>query len=55
MLWFDAFMKWSLFNKSGTIDELKYRIAGKFGEEFNLVVWRINRPTTKLKSANIKL
>ena len=25
-----------------------YRIAGKFGEGFNFVVWRIDRPTAKL-------
>ena len=31
-----------------------YRIAGKFGGELNLVVWQIDRPTAKLKSANIK-
>ena len=33
---------------------LRYRIAGKFGEEFNLAVWRIVRGIAKLKSANIK-
>ena len=32
-----------------------YHIAGKFGEEFNLVVWWTDRPTAKLKSANVKL
>jgi hypothetical protein len=31
-----------------------YRIAGKFGGELNLAVWRIDQPTAKLKSANIK-
>ena len=31
---------------------LYYSIAEKFGEEFNLVVWRINRPIAGLKSAN---
>jgi hypothetical protein len=31
-----------------------YRITGKFGGELNLAVWRINQPTAKLKSANIK-
>ena len=31
-----------------------YRIAGKFGEEFNLAVWRIIQGIAKLKSANIK-
>ena len=37
-------------------DQLKYHniIAGKFGEEFNLLVWRIDWPTAELKSANIK-
>ena len=30
-------------------------IAGKFGEKFNLVVWWTDRPTAKLKSANVKL
>jgi hypothetical protein len=33
---------------------LYYRIAGKFGGEFNLAVWRINQPAATLKSANIK-
>jgi hypothetical protein len=32
----------------------RYRIAGKFGGELNLAVWRIDQPTAKLKSANIK-
>ena len=27
-----------------------HHTARKFGEEFNLAVWQINRPTTKLKS-----
>ena len=31
-----------------------YRIAGKFGNKFNLVVWQIDTPTAKLKSAKIK-
>ena len=31
-----------------------YRIAGKFGGELNLAVWRISQPTAKLKTANIK-
>ena len=37
-------------------DQLKYHniIAGKFGEEFNLLVWQIDWPTAELKSANIK-
>jgi hypothetical protein len=26
-----------------------YRIAGKFGAELNLAVWRIDQPTAKLK------
>ena len=33
---------------------LIYRIVGKFGGELNLVVWQIDQPTAKLKSANIK-
>ena len=33
---------------------MKYRIAGNFGRELNLAVWRIDQPTAKLKSANIK-
>ena len=32
----------------------RYRIARKFDGELNLVVWRIDQPTAKLKSANIK-
>ena len=32
-----------------------YCIAGKFGGELNLAVWRISQPTSKLKIANIKL
>ena len=31
-----------------------YRIARKFGGELNLVVWRIDQPAAKLKSADIK-
>jgi hypothetical protein len=31
-----------------------YCIAGKFGGELILAVWRIDQSTTKLKSANIK-
>lgn len=34
--------------------EITYRIAGNFGGELNLAVWRMNYPTVKLKSANIK-
>ena len=33
---------------------MRYRIAGKFGGELNLAVWRISQPAAKLKSANIK-
>jgi hypothetical protein len=33
---------------------ITYRIAGKFGGELNLAVWRIDQPTAKLKPANIK-
>ena len=33
---------------------VNHRIAGDFGVEFNLAVWRIDQPITKLKSANIK-
>ena len=32
---------------------LTYRIAGKFGGEFNLADWRICERTAKLNSANI--
>ena len=31
-----------------------YHIAGKFGRELNLAVWRISHPPAKLKSTNIK-
>jgi hypothetical protein len=31
-----------------------YRIAGNFGGELDLMVWWIDQPTAKLKSANIK-
>jgi hypothetical protein len=37
-----------------SIAKAVYRIAGKFGGELNLAVWRIDQPTAKLKSANIK-
>ena len=39
---------------SKIVIKVLYDIAGKFGEEFNLAVWRIGRSTTKLKSAKIK-
>ena len=32
--------------KAGLYMVSLYRIAGKFGKEFNLVVWRIDRPVT---------
>ena len=32
-----------------------YSIAGKFGGEFNLVLWRLTRRTAKLKSTNISV
>ena len=36
------------------IDVNCYRIAGKFGKEFNLAVWWVDMPTTKLESTKIK-
>ena len=41
-----------LFGGVGWVD-IYYRIAGKFGRELNLVVWRSACATAKLKSANI--
>ena len=32
-----------------------YRIAGKFGGEFNLGLWRLTRCIAKLKSTNISV
>ena len=32
----------------------EYRIAGNFGEGFNLAIWRIFPRIAKFKSANIK-
>ena len=43
------------FKEDANFNLCKYCIAGKFGEELNLVVWRIDQPTAKLiKSTNIK-
>ena len=43
-----------LMNAPQVVIFILYRIAGKFGMEFNLAVWRIDTPTAKLKSAKIK-
>ena len=33
----------------GLINNATYRIAGKFGGELNLALWRIDQPTAKIK------